>query len=273
MIDLRSINRSQFLIAKRYWAAAVGVKLAIFGLGIWTVFLATSPTYLPQVILALAILSEILQLRSDVIKGQAEALLRTLDLCQSFDRQFSEADKRDIVASIPRKLRKQYATAQMADLYFASHQVEVPRSAIENLLESAWYTRRQAATMAVLYFLLIVGLVVLSIVALIVAIREIGDPQIIDQIVRVVTAWLLLIVSLSMLRSAWSYFKVYQSSQKTEIACNYLLRGEITEADALKQWYEYQLARATSPLLPEWLWRMMEPSLVEAWQQASEKPD
>ncbi len=270
MIDLRSINQAQFVAAKRFWAAAVGVKLIIFGLGAWAVFLATPPTYLPQIVLILAVLSEVLQLRSDGIKSRAEALLRTLDLCQSFDRQISEADKRDIVVSVPRSLRKQFMGKHALDSYFDRTEVEGPQKAIEHLFESAWHTRRQAGMMAVIYILLIVGLLVLSIAALMVALREISDPNLIEQVVKVVTAWLLLAVSLSMLKNAWSYFKMYQRCQKTEIVCDYLLRGHVTEMDALKQWYEYQLARSGSPLLPQWLWRIMRPSLDDAWRRARE---
>lgn len=273
MIDLRSINQAQFIVAKRYWAAAVITKLVMFGLGAWAVFLATPPIYLPQIVLVLAVLSEVLQLRSDGIKSRAEALLRTLDICRSFGRQISEADKRDIVVNIPRAFRKRFTGKHVPDSYFASAQVEGPQKAIENLLESAWYTRWQAGTMAVVYILLIIGLLTLSIAALLVALREIGNPQLKDQVVRVVTAWLLLIVSLSMLKSAWSYFKMYQRCQKTEIVCDHLLRSNITEADALKQWYEYEMVRSSSPLLPQWLWRTMRPSLDDAWRRTSGKTE
>jgi hypothetical protein len=269
MIDLRSINRAQFVAAKRYWAAAIIVKLVIFGLGAWTIFLTTPSPYLPEFLLVLAILSEILQLRSDGVKSQAESLLRTLDICKSFGREISEADKRDIVANVPRTFRKRFTGNQAPDLYFASAQAEGPKKAIENLIESAWYTRHQASTMTVVYLLLIAGLLTLSIGALLVALREIGNPQLRDQVIRVVTAWLLLIVSLSMLKSAWSYFKMYQRCQKTELVCAHLLLTPATEADALKQWYEYQLARASSPLLPDWLWYLMGRSLDDAWQRAS----
>ncbi len=269
MIDLRSINQAQFASAKRFWGAAISIKLVVFGLGVWAVFLPAPPIYLPQILLVLAVLSEGLQLQSDGIKSRAEALLRTLDLCYSFGRPISETDKRDIVINISRTVRKQFTGEQIPDSYFASTHIEGPRKAIENLLQSAWYTRRQAGTMALICIIVIVGLIVLSIVVLLVALREISNPTLIDQVVKIVTAWLLLIVSLSMLKLAWSYFKMYQRCQKTEIVCEYLLHSRVTEGDALKQWYEYQLARSASPLLPQWLWRIMGPSLDDAWRQAS----
>ena len=271
MIDLRSINQAQFLAAKRYWSASIIVKLFIFGIGVWAVFLPSRPTYLPQILLILAILSEVLQLRSDGFKGRAESLLRTLDICRSFGRPVSESDKRDIVVNLPRASRKRFAGKQVHDFYFTSAQAEGPQKAVENLLESAWYTRHQAATMAVVYTILISVLLGVSIFTLVIALREITSPQLREQVVKVVTAWLLLLVSLSMLKSAWSYYKMYQRCQRTELICGHLLLSQIMEADALKQWYEYQLARAASPLLPNWLWLVMSSSLNDAWKRASEK--
>jgi succinate dehydrogenase hydrophobic anchor subunit len=271
MLDLRTLNQAQFLSAKRFWSAAIVTKITIFGLGIWAIFLASPPAYLPQILLFLAVVSELLQIHSDEVKSQAEALLRTLDICRSFGRQISEADKRDIVANVPRAIRKRFAGKQLPDLYFASTQSEGPKRAVENLIESAWYTRRQTGAIAALYLFMIIGLLTLSIIALIITIRETNNLQFEEQIIRVVTAWLLLIVSLNMLKSVWSYFKMYQRCQKTELICNHLLLSQVTEADALKQWYEYQMARASSPLLPNWLWRLMGPSLDDAWQRTSGK--
>ena len=271
MIDFRVINQAQFVSAKRLWGAAIGAKLLIFSLGVWAVFIGPPVTYLPQIILALLVLSEILQLRSDDKKSRAEGLLRTLDVCSLFSHEISIADKRDIVCNVPRNLRKRFEGKNMQDLYFSNSHQEGPQRAVENLLESAWYTRHQAGLMVGLYISLIIGLLALSILTLIFALREIDSNELKDQVVKVVTACLLLIVSLNMFKAAWSYFKMYQRCQKTENICEHLLRDDVTMADAQKQWYEYQLTRATSPLLPQWLWKIRGSSLDDAWHRACGK--
>lgn len=269
MIDLRAINRDQFKSAKSFWGTALAIKLAAFGVGVYAVFSESTPNYLPQVLLALAIISELCQLRSDETKSQAESLLRTLDICQSFGRKISEADKRDIVLAAPRSRRKSIEQAAV-DEYFHSDDVPGPRRAILNLIESAWYTRHLAWKMMLIYLGLISLLLVVSVSALMAAARSIADATLRDQVTRAVTAWLLLIVSISMLKNAWAYFKMYQRCQRTELACGHLAMGETSEADAVKQWYEYQLARSGSPLLPEWLWRVSRSSLDEAWRLAQQ---
>jgi hypothetical protein len=268
MIDLREINRRQFLTAKRLWAASSVAKLLVFAVGVWATFAGSSPTYAPQVMLVLAIASEGIQIASDTRKSAAESLLRSLDICRSFGRNISETDKRDLLADLPRKLRKRFASQAKADIYFASATSDGPRRAIQNLIESAWYTRRQASVMVIIYLVIIVALLVLSISALIFAIRETLLLSMQEQVVKNVTAWMMLLVSLGLLRNAWSYFRLYQRSQKTETVCRHLEAGDVSEADALKQWYEYQIARAGSPMLPDWLWKLMRHGLDESWQHA-----
>lgn len=271
MIDLRVINHNQFASAKRYWGIALSLKLASFAAGVWAVFWASAPKYMPQFVLALAFVSELCQLRSDEIKSQADRLLRILDVCKSFGRTITQADKRDIVLAAPRDLR-QSVEESAVDPYFSSDDVPGPRTAVLNLIESAWYTRHLAWRMMFLYVALISLLVGVSILALMVAARSAAGTTLGDQVVRAVTAWLLLLVSLGMLKSVWGYFKMHQRCQRTEWACGHLVRAEVSEADALNQWYEYHLARSNSPLLPEWLWSASRSSLENAWRLAQQSP-
>lgn len=272
MIDLRAINRDQFNSAKRLWLCAVLAKVAIFVLGAVDILIVDIVVYMPVVIMGLAAISEGLQLRSDVVKSRSEALLRNLDICRSFDRTVSEADKRDIVYYVPKKKRDEFERRGGVDEYFANLTAPGPRKAVQNLLESAWYTKKQASVMALVSMVVIMLACLLSIWTLIVASHEIADIVTRRGVGQVVTSWLLLIVSVGLLRHAWAYYRLSRTSERTENRCDLLLKGDITEADALKTWYEYQTIRAGSPLLPDWLWSIMQPSLNDLWHRmASER--
>ena len=264
-IDLRALDRALFKSAKEYWAGAVAAKLMIFGLGLWSVF-TSGWWYTPQAMLVVAVLSECLQLRSDVQKSRAESLLRTLDLCRSFARAISPADKRDIVLAAPRAQRRLIDESDLIDSYIDSTELPGPRRAVENLLESAWYTKNQASLMAWAYGGLVAVLLLSAVLAFVVTAREVTDVELRERIMKSVTSWLTLLVSLSMFKSVWAYFRLAARATKTEAACNHLLTGQVSETDAVKQWYEYQLTRASAPLIPDRLWRVMKPRLDEAWQ-------
>jgi len=121
--------------------------------------------------------------------------------------------------------------------------------------------------MVLIYIALIAAVMVISIGALMVASQELGSTSAREGVSKVVTSWLLLIFSLGLVKNAWSYYKMIQRCHRAEASGEYLLKGEIAEPDALKQWYEYQIARASAPLLPEWLWKVMQPSLDDAWRR------
>jgi hypothetical protein len=265
MIDLRVVNREQFGKAKVYWALAHGLKVLIFMIGAAAIFANCSRSYTPTVLLLLAISAEFCQLRSDGVKSRAESLLRSLDFCRSFGGTVSEADVRDLLVSVP-KVSGTTMGKSVADRYFESTEVPGPRGAVQNLIESAWYTRHLASAMATFYGVSITLLVIVSLSALVVAARSIGDEVLRDQVVRAVIAWMMLIVSLNMIKGVVSYFKMSQRCQRIEVVCGHLLKGNISETEALKQWYEYQLARSSSPLLPDWLWEVKMPKLRGAWE-------
>jgi hypothetical protein len=246
---------------------SLSAKFVLFALGAVSV-LTSAPLMTPLALLALTALSEVLQLLSDDQKGHAEGLLRKLDFCQSFGREISAADVRDIVLDAPNKLRKKLEGSTLETGYFASTQPPSPRTAIENLLESAWYTRRLAHSMTVLYAFLITCVVSASIWALAVTASSTYAATERERAVKVTISWLLLIVSLSMAKNVIAYSKMAQRCQRSESTCEHLLRSDVLEGDALKQWHEYQLARAASPLLPQWLWGLKRADLDEAWRIA-----
>jgi hypothetical protein len=243
--------------------------VAAFLVGAIAALLPRPPLYIACVVFAFAVAAELFQWRSDVEKSGSEALLRKLDLCRSFNMEITEADKRDIVWELPRALRKRFTESQVPDTYFTSSEPSGPRKAIENLVESAWYTRQQSKLMLRVWIGLICVAVVFAFTALIVASIEVSSVTARASIGKVVTAWLLLIFSLGAIRHPWNYYKLLERSERSYTTGSHLLRGEVTEADAIKQWYEYQIGRASSPLLPDWLWKRNQADLNDAWRLTS----
>jgi hypothetical protein len=269
MLDIRLINRNRFEHAKRLWAIANLVRFATFVVGSGAVFLAKSPVYLPQILFLAIVTAELVQWRSDMIKSQSESVLRKLDLCRSFDIGISLTDRRDIVLSLPKALRNRLSDLEAADDYFTSSAAPGPRKAVENLVESAWYTKQQARMMVGVCCLLAVVIVGIALSALVVTSHEVQSVTTRVNVSRVVTSWLLLIFSLGLFKHGWAYYKLAERSERTYNNGDHLLGRELTEADALKQWYEYQIGRASSPLLPEWLWDLKQDDLNDAWRRTS----
>ena len=44
-------------------------------------------------------------------------------------------------------------------------------------------------------------------------------------------------------------------------------KSRVAEVEAIKLLHEYQIVRATSPMLPGWLWKRKQKELPELWRQ------
>ncbi|WP_310568599.1 hypothetical protein [Gemmatimonas sp.] len=267
-LDVRRINTAQFETAKRRWQTSLVLKGILFLLGV-TIALGNTVWFAPWVMVALALISESLQILSDLAKGDAESVLRMLDRCRTFGRPISHAELRDLVIAAPRHTRM-VATGTAADEYFTGSAPPGPRRALEGVLESAWYTRHLSLAMARVYAALVGVIVIASLVMLAAAPRytSAASP---DAVVKAVAAWLTLSVSLGMIKNVIAYFRMASRCERTVHSTERLLAvGDVTETEAVRQWYEYQIARAGMPLLPEWLWTRMRSRLGEAWRARAE---
>jgi hypothetical protein len=270
MLNLRAINKHHFTRAKTLWTISNVLKFFVFAVGIVAVFSPERSEVVPYIVFVLAVSSELVQWRSDIAKSRSEALLRKLDFCRSFGGEISEADKRDIASYIPKSLREKFHGAETSDTYFESREPPGTRKAAENLAESAWYSRELSGYMATFSVIVIVLVVLIAIGALIFASNNASSTNTLRGLSRVVTAWLLLIVSLGLFRNAWGYYKFKERADKSYNMARHLLTGEVTMEDALSQWHEYQVGRASSPLIPDKLWDWKKDELNDAWSRAKD---
>ena len=270
MLDLRAINRHHFSRAKTLWTASNVLKFSVFAVGVVAVFSPQRSGSIPYIVFVLAVTSELVQWRSDIAKSRSEALLRKLDYCRSFGGEISEADKRDIASYVPKPAREKFRREAAVDTYFESREPPGARKAAENLAESAWYSRELAGQMVTFSIIVIVLVFLTAVGALIFASNNIPSSATLSGLSRVVTAWLLLIFSLGLFRNAWGYYKFKERADKSYGMGRHLLTGEVTTEDALTQWHEYQVGRASSPLIPDWLWNRKQDGLNDAWQRAKD---
>ena len=110
------------------------------------------------------------------------------------------------------------------------------------------------------------ALVSSSIVLLIVSLNTIANVQVLNQVGRVVTSVILLIFSLGLFRFTLGYYSFARSSERTEEAAKALVaHPPLEHVEVLKLWQDYQLARASAPIIPTWIWKRREEKLNKLW--------
>lgn len=266
--DPRALCQAYFELAKKWSIAALWCKFLVFFVGILAVLLPLIPRYTPFLIIFLEILSELFLWRSDVNKGTAEALLRKLDARNSFGWAISNAEMSDLLIRSPSNVDRLVFAEALAQEYFASQEGVGAKRALENIQESAWWSKHLSERMGQYYLIGTCTLISLSIIVLLFCVQTLGNINNLTSIGRIVTSTLMLVFSLSLFRSVVGYFDFSNKAERIEKSVENLLASQhLDDSEAIKIMNEYHLARAAAPLIPSWLWKSMRPSLNEMWQK------
>jgi hypothetical protein len=267
-INLREVSRLYFTITKRWWRSTWILRLAVFLAAIPAIFWPNSALWWALFVAILTFSAEICSIITVNKKLYAEGILRKLDLRDSFGWAIEDAEVADLLVNLSDRDRKRVDLSESSDDYFASTDGQGWKRAMENLQESSWWSKHLASYMAIIVVALTVVLIVISIIALIVSSRILTGETAIQNVYQVIISVLLLVVSLGLISLVVDYLSFKSSSQECENRATALLRSRDDEKEqAIKLFNEYHLARACSPLIPNWLWKWRRDSLNAAWDQ------
>jgi len=263
----RALSQALYALSKRWWWTSIACKLGVFVVGASIVLWFPGLKYSAVLIFLIYLASELSLLRSDWFKGRAETILRKLDFEESFDWKVSGAEMVDYELRSPARVRKMLPSTPSEKKYFASSEPFGPRRAAENVLESSFWSKHQAERMGNWCLVITCILIVGSVVILVVSIDTVKNINSLSNIGRVVTSVLMLVFSLGLLKLMLGYYAFSKKAERTEQVAEHLLKTDCEERDAIKVLHDYQVARATAPLIPTTLWKWMGKDLNEQWER------
>lgn len=269
IVAVRPFADHLFGRAKTFWWGGLSIKLVVFVLAA-CLALSTSSTawWLPWLALALNGTADTALLASDRYRSDAESLLRKLDLQDSLGWAIEAREVADLSARYP----DVSAILPMGETYFASTATG-PRRALENLRESSWWSKHLAETMRSASLFAVAAGIVVTLVALVGAVRIAGEPGLAsDALVLAKTAvtFLMLAFTLGILRMGLGYHSLHVRCQAIEDRATAGLANDAVACDtasAAKAWSDYHIARAGAPMLPTLVWRLRRRRLNEVWQR------
>jgi hypothetical protein len=257
--------------AAKFWQnAAIVVQVIIFGLGVLALFWPTfSPSYAPVALIVAAILAAI-KMRASFLKGEAESNKRVHEYHDSFGGEVPKSLLTDLEASTSETIPAQKIAELDKGLEFASTSAPGERRALENVQESAWWSKIGArCTRNILLAIFIV--VAVGSIALLVAVTLHSDHAAIQTQAatgKIVAATLLCIFSLNLLPGIWGFHRFATKAQEVDADCERKLsKAEITPLEAFRLMTEYQMSRASSPLIPTFIWNFKKVKLNRAWDR------
>ena len=272
--DARALDQALFELSKTWWLVSLWCRVGVFVVGLVVILTGAVPKVSPIVTIVLAIAAQLCVWQSIRTKETAEALLRRLDMRDSFGWQISRAEMSDLLASIPAMLAAKLPVAGGDGEYFSSTKELGPKRALENIQESAWWSKHVAKRTAVCCFSVAGVAIAVSLLLVVVSIQTVRDYDVLCNVGRVVTATIALLLSLSLLPLADDYKSFANSAAQVERdAARALGTSPVSSIEAVKTAYEYQVARALAPLLPTCVHNSMRPRLNNLWAAYRSAPD
>ncbi len=265
--DPRTLCQAYFELAKRWMIAAISSKILIFLFGLLSIFLPIIPSYAPFIITLFSIASDLFTWRSDMIKGTSEALLRKLDYWDSFGWAMSKAEMSDILMRSPTNLYKLAPNQIVGEEYFASKEGIGAKRAMENIQESAWWSKHLSERMGQYCFAATCILIAVLFCVLLLSVQTVSSSNTLANIGRVVTSALMLVFSLGLFRFVVNYYGFSRKSNQIEEKIEHSIKSQtLDDIEAIKVMQEYHIARASAPLIPSWVWKQMRNDLNEMWK-------
>ena len=257
--DLEGLRSALFSSAKKLWgfglAAAYSAVLVVPGF----LFLQLPRWTGAIVALLLAITGLLFRARSDAIRGDAEALHRANELSRGLGYP--------IAPSVISDLRHRYShlgseakDRQDRQAGYYDRGGEPSTGLLTAMLhESAWWTSRLAATArnricmaAAIGFSAPVAVLLSDL----------------DHVVRAYGALACAVMLIDLVSLGWRYEKLRAGSSLSFEAFDQVDLTGMEERDAIILATNYQMVRASGPLVPDWLWKRQRERLQDAWDVA-----
>jgi hypothetical protein len=265
--DLRSLSNKVYELAKKWLVGSTILRMSVFVIGILALLSQDLSKLSPFILAFLTAAAEYCTYQSNDQQSVAETLRRKTDMEDALGWPISRAELSDVLIRIPPKVAMTLRPVVSTQPYFASKQPVGPTRALENLQESAWWSKHLAEKMGYVYLWSMIVLIAISVAVLIISILTVNNFSVLSNIGRAVTSTIMLIFSLSLIRFTRGYFRFSQRCQRIEDQASELLQHETpTEVQAAKIMNEYHLSRASAPILPTWIWKCHRDRLNKIWR-------
>lgn len=266
-VNLEKLIQAQFDTSKFWLMLATICGIGVLVINVFVTVANLYSTMLAVVAALLSVLYVIFLWRSDRLRDNAESTLRKFEMHNSLGWEISNREIANLLALVPNFVKKAARSTEKYD-YFASTKNHGAGKLLENLEESAWWTKHQARRMAQYVGIFGVAVFSLAFITLIISLQSALSQTTADNIAKVTIAVIVFMFSGGYIRLAFDYNLLASQADRVEDqSCQLRKDSNILEVEAIKLLHDYQILRANSPLLPSWLWKMMQDELNMLWEK------
>ena len=249
---VRSLSRRVLAAAKRWGVIRYVLTAGVYVVGVLVVAGPLNGSTAIAIVLALTVLQELARIRRDWLARVGNNMLRKLFLAESLGWSISRSEKNNFLAVVPRRLRHD-RTATM-EPYFEEQGLRPGAGrALQNLEESAWWTSHLATTTSQWFLGTAAALVVLSAIALLLAVNGMQDRDELLTAAQLITSTAMLAFTLDLIHNWLAFGELAEAARKTHLLASYTSPDEeATKHEfVLRLIEDYHVAVARAPLIPE----------------------
>jgi hypothetical protein len=263
---LIQLQNTAFWKAKLWCGILVGLQVFLFFGGLVSIFSEPWSLEYPWLAFPLAVAGALITARASYLKGRAEFLKRQHEYLDGLDSQPSARTLVNLRAELPLELRPEVERLLTEGVTYASDSPVGLKRMLEIICESAFFSQYLAGRCAIYLMGLLVVTGVLAVSFLLFCLHTLHDAGTSVTAARSVAATLVFLISVGTIRS-WRGYAIFstKADQAHAEAARLLARETLEPCEAHRLLSEYQIARATAPLIPTTVWKLHRSRLNQIW--------
>lgn len=271
LTSLKELQNAAYVRAKDWARSSIVLQVFLYLSSVLAVsFPACSLKYL-VVALPLALLGAYLATEASKHKSTAESLKREQEHCEGLGKAPNKHRIANLRVTFPKGLNKELNRLLDEGTTYASQlPVGIPKT-LENLSESAWFSHHLSASCGRMLGWLFFGALALSTWLLLLCSTALAGSSVAATSAQSVASTLAFLISVGIFKHWMGYISFSQRADGVFNEARRMLSAKepASAEDALKLLSEYQVARASAPLVPTWVWQLNQKRLNQNWSTIS----
>lgn len=253
--------------AKRWAGAVLILQSGLFFSGVLAIFWPFLTLAYPWLAVPLALLGTWISARASKYKSLAEGAKRQHEYVAGFGVKPSLRELANLRQNLQKQLSPEAGALLKAGITYASAEPHGARRALENLSESAWFTKHLAAHCVQWVAATFIITLLIAISLLLWAVAEVSGTAAGAIAAKSFAATFTFLISVGSIRSWVGYAKLERKADKIDgDATAMLVSAEPSVFEVQRLLTEYQVTRASAPLIPTWIWKVYRDSMNQDWK-------
>lgn len=263
---LVQLQNAAFQKAKYLSCALVGMKVFLFAGGLISLLSAGWSLSYPWLAFPIAAAGAVMTARATNMKDQAESLKRQHEFLDGLGAAPSDRTLANLRAELPDTLQLEIDRLLTEGVTYASAQPAGLKRILQNVSESAFFSRHLAMKCATYLLTLMSITVVVAVSFLFFLLSTLHNGTTAVTAARAIAATLVFLISVGTLKSWRGYVSFRSKADQAHAEAARLLNdAEPDPYESLRVLAEYQLARASAPMIPTKIWEMHRDRLNTIW--------